>query len=90
MTAGRVTSTQLIDAYLARIRRYDQDGPRINALITLNSHALETAAALDQERRTRGSRGVLHGIPIVVKDNVATADMPSTGGSKALADDLSA
>src|SRR4029079_9472295 len=64
---------------------YDQDGPRINAFIALNPKALETADALDAERRSRGPRGMLHGIPIVVKDNYVTADMPTTGGSKALA-----
>ena len=85
MQAGRVTSRQLVEAYLARIRAYDQDGPRINAFIMLNPRALDDADALDRERRTRGSRGPLHGIPIVIKDNYATADMPTTGGSRALA-----
>jgi amidase len=85
MTSGTVTSKQLVEAYLARIRAYDQAGPRINAFIALNPRALETASALDEERRTKGPRGLLHGIPIVVKDNYATADMPTTGGSKALA-----
>ena len=82
---GRVTSRQLVEGYLARIRAYDQNGPKINAFITLNPHALDDADALDRERRARGPRGPLHGIPIVVKDNYATADMPTTGGSKALA-----
>jgi amidase len=85
MRSGQVTSRQLVEAYLARIRKYDQDGPRINAFIALNPKALETADALDAERRSRGPRGMLHGIPIVVKDNYVTADMPTTGGSKALA-----
>ena len=85
MRSGEVTSRQLVEAYLARIRKYDQDGPRINAFIALNSSALETAAALDAERRAKGPRGMLHGIPIVVKDNYVTEDMPTTGGSKALA-----
>ena len=85
MQEGRATSRQLVEAYLARIRAYDQDGPKINAFITLNPHALDAADEMDRERRARGSRGPLHGIPIVVKDNYATADMPTTGGSKALA-----
>lgn len=84
MRSGLVSSVQLVDAYLARIRAYDQDGPRINAMIAVNARARETAAALDEERRTRGPRGLLHGIPVVVKDNYATVDMPTTGASKAL------
>jgi amidase len=84
MDAGRVTSHQLVEQYLARITAYDRDGPRINAFITLNPHALDAAAALDAERRAGHVRGPLHGIPIVVKDNYATADMPTTGGSLAL------
>jgi len=85
MRSGSVTSRQLVEAYLARIRKYDQDGPKINAFITLNPRALEIAGALDAERRSNGPRGMLHGIPIVVKDNYVTEDMPTTGGSKALA-----
>jgi amidase len=84
MDSGRVTSRQLVEQYLARIAAYDRDGPRINAFITLNPHALDTAAELDAERRAGHVRGPLHGIPIVVKDNYATADMPTTGGSLAL------
>jgi amidase len=84
MGSSRVTSRQLVEQYLARIAAYDRDGPRINAFITLNPHALDTAAELDAERRAGHVRGPLHGIPIVVKDNYATADMPTTGGSLAL------
>ncbi|HEX7777785.1 MAG TPA: amidase family protein, partial [Vicinamibacterales bacterium] len=80
-----VTSRQLVESYLARIEAYDQQGPRINAFISLNSGALETADALDRERAARKVRGPLHGIPIVVKDNFDTIDMPTTGSSIALA-----
>jgi amidase len=84
MRSGTVTSVQLVDAYLARIRAYDQDGPKLNAIIAVNPRARDIAAGLDDERRGRGPRGPLHGIPIVVKDNYATVDMPTTAGSKAL------
>lgn len=85
MSAGRVTSRQLVEAYLARIEAYDHRGPDISAFITLNPRALETADSLDRERGARGPRGPLHGIPIVLKDNFDTADMPTTAGSIALA-----
>jgi amidase len=84
MGSGRVTSRELVEAYLERVRTYDQDGPRINALIAVNPNALSIAAALDEERRTKGPRSVLHGIPLLVKDNYLTVDMPTTGGSRAL------
>ena len=81
----QVTSRQLVESYLARIEAYDQQGPRINAFISLNPAALETADALDRERAARKVRGALHGIPIVVKDNFDTFDLPTTGSSIALA-----
>ena len=85
MTDGRVTAVQLVEAYLARISAYDQGGPALNSMIRLNPNARVRAAALDQERALRGPRGPLHGIPIILKDNYDTADLPTSGGSIALA-----
>ena len=85
MAEGRVTAVQLVDAYLARIGAYDQGGPALNSMIRLNPNARAQAMALDQERALRGARGPLHGIPIILKDNYDTADMPTSGGSIALA-----
>jgi amidase len=84
LTSGAVTSRSLVLAYLARIRAYDLQGPRLNALISMNRRVLEIADALDRERAARGARGPLHGIPVVIKDNFETTDMPTTGGSLAL------
>src|SRR5437867_3705451 len=64
MTGGQVTSKELVSAYLARIAAYDRTGPALNAFITVNARALETAEALDRERALKGPRGPLHGIPI--------------------------
>jgi len=82
---GHVTSRGLVEAYLARIVAYDQAGPRLNTIVTLNPHALDDADALDRERVRSGPRGPLHGIPVLVKDNYDTADMPTSGGALALA-----
>ena len=84
LTAGTVTSRSLVLAYLARIRAYDLLGPRINAMIAMTPKVLAIADALDRERAAGRVRGPLHGIPIVVKDNFETADMPTTGGTLAL------
>ena len=85
MTNGRITSRALVLAYLSRIRTIDRAGPRINSIIELNPEAQAIAAALDRERRDNGPRGPLHGIPILIKDNIATADtMQTTAGSLAL------
>lgn len=84
MAAGRTTSEALVRAYLARIAAYDRQGPALNALITLNPEALAQARALDAERRIKGPRGPLHGIPVIVKDNYGTADMQTTAGTIAL------
>ena len=82
---GTLTAELLVKRYLARIAAYDAQGPRIHAIIALNPRALETARALDAERKVKGKRSLLHGIPIVLKDNYNTRDMPTTGGSVLLA-----
>src|SRR3954467_6567935 len=81
LSSGRVTSVDLVDAYLARIAAYD--GP-LNAIRVLAAGAREQAARLDAERRAGHVRGPLHGIPVLLKDNYNTTDMPTTAGSIAL------
>jgi amidase len=89
LSAGRVTSEDLVRAYLARIDKLDRAGPRLQSVIAVNPNALADARALDAERRAKGSRGPLHGIPILVKDNIETADpVATTAGSLALADNI--
>jgi amidase len=78
---GTLTSERLTQMFLARIDAYDRKGPSLRSVILVNSRALETARAMDAERKTRGARSPLHGVPIVLKDNIDTADMPTTGGS---------
>ncbi|MFC5653339.1 amidase family protein [Paenibacillus solisilvae] len=85
METGMVTSRDLVETYLNRIEANDRKGPKLQAMLSINPYALEQADELDKERQQQGSRGPLHGIPIVVKDNYNTADMPTTGGTKALA-----
>jgi amidase len=89
MAAGRVTSEGLVKAYLARIRSIDRNGPTLRSVLSLNPSALADARALDAERRAGHVRGPLHGIPILVKDNIETADpVATTAGSLALADNI--
>ncbi|MEX0965377.1 MAG: amidase family protein [Pseudohongiellaceae bacterium] len=83
---GQIDSVQLVQQYLDRIAAYDKQGPALNSIVRVNPQALTLARELDAERQRRGSRGPLHGVPIVVKDNYNTDDMPTTGGSVALAD----
>ena len=86
MKAGRWTSKDLVQAYIARIEAHDRRGPALHAVIEINPDASAIAESLDAERRARGPRGPLHGIPVLVKDNIDTADrMMTTAGSLALA-----
>lgn len=87
MEAGRTTSRELTLLFLQRIAQYDKQGAAINAISEINPDALHIAEALDRERTGKGSRGPLHGIPVLLKDNIATKDqMHTTAGSLALAD----
>ena len=89
LTAGRTTSAALVAAYLDRIRRLDRAGPSLHAILALNPDALADARALDRERRAGHVRGPLHGIPLVIKDNVETKDrIATTAGSLALKDNV--
>jgi len=86
MRTGRHTARSITASYLARIAAIDKRGPSINAVIELNPEALRIAEELDRERKRRGPRGPLHGVPILIKDNIDTADrMNTTAGSLALA-----
>jgi len=85
MSRGELDSTTLTRAYLARIAAIDRNGPRLNAVLALNPDAPKEAAARDAERRAGHVRGPLHGIPILLKDNIDATPMPTTAGSLALA-----
>jgi amidase len=86
MQSGEVTARAITEMYLERIEELDRQGPALNAVIELNPDALEIADALDAEREETGARGPLHGIPVMLKDNIDTADrMWTTAGSLALA-----
>jgi len=86
MTDGRVTSELLVREYLSRIEQIDRAGPKLNAVLTLNPHALADARKLDAERRAGKVRGPLHGVPILLKDNIESWDgTATTAGSLALA-----
>ena len=79
--AGTLNSEKLVELFLARIKAYDDTGPSLNAVIVVNPQALSRAKKLDAERKRSGRRSPLHGIPVVLKDNIDTADMPTTAGS---------
>src|SRR6266404_761624 len=89
--SGRYTSRAVTEWYLARIEALDKNGPRVNSVIELNPDALAIADALDRERSSKGPRGTLHGVPVLIKDNIETADhMSTTAGSLALAGSIAA
>ena len=85
LQAGRVTSAALVQAYIDRIARIDRAGPSLRSVLAVNPDALADAKALDSERAAKGARGPLHGVPILVKDNIETlGPLPTTAGSLAL------
>ncbi len=86
--AGTITSEELVRRYLVRIASYDQTGPSLNSIITINPRAMATARALDAQRRAGGATGPLFGVPILIKDNFDTFDMPTTAGSLSLANSI--
>ena len=91
MTSGRYTARRLVELYLKRVEDIDRAGPTLRSVIEVNPDALSIADALDAERRARGPRGPLHGIPVLIKDNIDTADrMSTTAGSLALEGSLAA
>ena len=83
--AGALTYERLVRLYLNRIEAYDKKGPHLRAVLAVNPRAIEIARGLDRERTIGGRRGLLHGIPVAVKDNIDARDMPTTGGNLAFA-----
>src|SRR4030095_317177 len=89
MQSGARTSVSIAQGYLARIDAIDRQGPMIGAIIERNPEALAIAEALDRERRDKGPRGPLHGVPVLIKDNIDTADsMARSAGTVALAEQV--
>ena len=86
--AGALTSERLTQLYLARIAAYDKAGPALNAVLRTNQRALDDARALDAERRTKGPRSQLHGVPVLLKANIDVAGWPATAGFYGLRDSL--
>lgn len=85
MTQGNTTSVELTRQYLQRIQTIDRSGPTLRSVLEVNPDALDIARSLDAERKAKGPRGPLHGIPVLIKDNIDTADkMKTTAGSLAL------
>ena len=88
--AGAVSCERLVQLYLDRIAEYDDAGPQLNSIITVNPQALNAARALDAERASGGPRSRLHCIPVLLKDNIDTDDMPTSNGSVMLKDAMAA
>ncbi len=86
LNSGETTSVELVKWYQSRISAYDQQGPTLNTIQHINLNALEQAYELDLERKKQGPRSLLHGIPILIKDNYETIDAPTTAGSAILKD----
>jgi Asp-tRNA(Asn)/Glu-tRNA(Gln) amidotransferase A subunit family amidase len=86
LSSGEASSAQLVTQYLNRINAYDDQGPQLNTMLSMNADALQQAQQLDAERQQIGPRSLLHGIPVVIKDNYNTTDMATTGASVSLAD----
>ena len=85
MASGEISAHSITQRYLERIEKIDRNGPRLNSIIELNPDALSIADKLDVERKEKGTRGPLHGIPVLIKDIIDTADkMTTTAGSLAL------
>jgi amidase len=84
LDAGQVNSEQLVLYYRSRIERFDKKGPHINAMISLNTNALNEARQLDVEAKNKPHKSMLYGIPFIAKDNYNTAGIPTSGGSAAL------
>lgn len=85
MKSGKLTARSLVEKYSARIDEIDKRGPAVNAIIEMNPDALAIAGAMDEERKAKGPRGPLHGVPVLIKDNIDTSDrMMTTAGSLAL------
>ncbi len=90
MESGKITSRELVMYYIFRIANYDQDGPKINSILEINPDAIFIAEALDYERTVKGKRGPLHGIPVLLKDNIETKDsMHTSAGTLALENNIS-
>ncbi|HAE20058.1 MAG TPA: glutamyl-tRNA amidotransferase, partial [Verrucomicrobiales bacterium] len=84
LESNKTDSVELVEWYLSRTQKYDQQGPKLNSIQHFNRRALSQAKQLDMERKNKGARSLLHGIPILIKDNYETIDAPTTAGSAIL------